>query len=205
MDTTLSFYDSNARDMARRYEEVDFDAPVDRFKQHLSPGARILEIGTGSGRDAARLVSGRYDVVGIDGSAAMIAEAISRHPELRGRLLRHRLPEPLPFDDGGFDGVVSWAVLMHLRREALEAVFRDIGRVTAPEGIFAYSVNTERAGLDEEGHDGRKRRFTCLPATGWERLHRAAGFETIEMIESDDITGRPGIRWVTVYARRTVK
>ena len=203
MDRTLEFYEENAHDMTRRYEQVDFDEPIDRLDRYLTPVARVLEIGTGSGRDASGLLRRGYEVTGIDGNAAMIGEAVSLHPELQGRLTQHRLPKPLPFVDLRFDAVVSWAVLMHLPPADLESVFLDIGRVTAPGGMFAYSVNTERSGLDSRHLDARSRRFTCLPACEWEKLHRAGGFETIELIESDDITGRAGIRWVTVYAGKT--
>ena len=37
----------------------------------------------------------------------------------------------------------------------------------------------------------------------WEQLHVAAGFHTETAEETEDIVGRPGIRWVTFIARRT--
>ena len=39
-------------------------------------------------------------------------------------------------------------------------------------------------------------------ADAWEHLHEGAGFRTIDLEETDDIVGRPGIRWATFLARR---
>ena len=167
MDDTLAYYEKNARQAATSYEGVAFDAPLNRLIQLVADGARILEIGTGSGRDAARLLSEGYRVDGIDGSSAMIAQAKALHPELSDRLTHHVLPEPLPYNSSEFDAVASWAVLMHLRAEFLAPVFGEIRRIVVPGGIFAYSVNTERPGLDLDGCDERGRHFTCLPVAGW--------------------------------------
>ena len=172
MDKTLLFYDDNAAEMTRRYEEIDFDEPIDTLASHLSPGDRILEIGSGSGRDAARLTGLGYEVTGIEGSAAMIEEAKKLHPELSDKLIHHILPSALPFPDERFDAIMSWAVLMHLRQADLGVMFAEISRVTEPEGLFVYSVNTKRGGLDAEDNDGRREgRLACgrLVADGVDR------------------------------------
>ncbi|MFW6312348.1 MAG: class I SAM-dependent methyltransferase [Spirochaetota bacterium] len=96
MNGTLGFYDSHAREATASYERVDFSPLVDRFAATLGPAGRVLDLGCGSGRDAARLLSGGYDVVAADGSEAMLAEATALHPELAGRTARVVLPGPLP-------------------------------------------------------------------------------------------------------------
>ena len=204
MNSTLAFYEDNAAEITRKYEEVDFDGPVERFARSLPPGAKILEIGSGSGRDAALMLKLGLSVTGLDGSERMIREAIRLHPELADKLIHCILPSPLPFVDHRFDAAMSWAVLMHLPSSDLSSVFKEIARVIVPGGLFVYSVNSRRSGLDVENRDNRGRRFTCMQPAGWEELHKAAGFETVETVESDDITGRPGIRWVTVWARRPI-
>ncbi|MFW6312347.1 MAG: hypothetical protein ACOC2N_00495 [Spirochaetota bacterium] len=91
---------------------------------------------------------------------------------------------------------------MHVPEAGLAEVFGEIARVVRTGGVLGYSVNTERSGLDAEGTDERGRHFTCLAAEAWERLHEQAGFSTIDLEETDDIVGRPGIRWATFFARR---
>lgn len=198
----MRYYEEQAPSTAAAYEAVDFLPMITPIMSYLPAGGKLLDIGCGSGRDAAFFLEQGYEVTALDGSAAMLAEAASYHPELANRLLHHKLPRKLPFEEESFDIVLSMAVLMHLERDALPEVFSDIRRVTRAGGIFAYSANTERPGLDDTDHDGKGRRFTCLDLGAWNRLHRDAGMETIAAWESDDITGRPGIRWATFVCRR---
>ena len=202
VESTLRYYDDNAPDVADAYERVDFHRNVDRFSSHLEPGSTVLEVGCGSGRDASYLIRRGYGVQAIDGSIGMIREAERLHPELSGHARVVPLPAGLPYDDETFDGVMSWAVLMHLETDGFASVLREIRRVTREGGVFAYSVNTERLGIDSSCHDEHGRRFTCLSAAAWERLHVAAGFATLTADESGDIIGREGVRWVTFITRR---
>jgi SAM-dependent methyltransferase len=202
MSRTLEFYDRKADEMSAMYERVDFSRVVDRLAAAIPPRCRVLELGCGSGRDAALLLALGFDVHAVDGSVGMRDRALALHPELNGRLTRAELPGVLPFGAASFDAAMSWAVIMHLSGDSLPAVFAEVARVVRPGGVFAYSVNTERAGLDADSADVGGRLFTCLPIAGWERLHAAAGFSTNWSQETDDITGRPGIRWATFLTTR---
>jgi SAM-dependent methyltransferase len=201
MGSTLEYYDRHAERIAAHYEEVDFSATLEPVIAALPAGARVLELGCGSGRDAAALLARGFDVTATDGSAEILAEAARHHPELSHRLIHHALPGELPFEAGSFEAVLSMAVLMHLEAAELKSAYSAVHRVLRPGGLFAYSVNTERAGLDARGRDERGRHFTCLSPAEWERLHEAAGFQTEWKKESDDVTGRAGIRWVTFLCR----
>lgn len=202
MNRTLDFYDANATSVAATYEQVEFTEVLRSLIPHIPETGRLLEIGAGSGRDAVFWLNQGYDVTAIDGSKSMVEEAFTRHPPLIGRLTRHVLPAVLPFPDHSFDIVVSMAMIMHLAPSDLPPVFSDIARVLAEGGIYAYSVNTARSGLDASGRDHRGRYFTCLPAAEWAVLHEAAGLETVQQRENADVTGRAGIRWVTFVTRK---
>ncbi|TVQ24907.1 MAG: class I SAM-dependent methyltransferase [Spirochaetaceae bacterium] len=202
MSRTLEFYDGKADEMSSMYERVGDTGSLDRFVAAIPPGCRVLDVGCGSGRDAARLLALGFDVHAVDGSVGMRERALALHPELRGRISHVELPAVLPFDPASFDAAMAWAVIMHLNRDRLPAVFAEVARVVRPGGVFAYSVNTERSGRDADDRDVAGRRFTCLPSEAWERLHAAAGFRTEWAEQTDDITGRPGIRWVTFLTTR---
>ena len=110
---TAQFYSSNARDVAQRYESVQ--STVSRYSAAAFPqGSRVLDVGAGSGRDLAALISHGYDAYGVEPVGALLAEAVVRHPELEQRIRPGALPaigEPF---GGEFDGILCSAVLMHI-------------------------------------------------------------------------------------------
>jgi SAM-dependent methyltransferase len=93
------------------------------------PGGRYLEVGTGTGSDAVAFAA-RFgvDVVGVDVSETMIAEA--RRSGLDEAVVADA--EDLPFPNSTFDG--SWAdrTFQHLARP--ERVLAELVRVTKPGG-----------------------------------------------------------------------
>lgn len=86
MDTlTASYYDKSAPSLASRYEMANMNYTHRNLLRHLPEGGKILEIGCGSGRDAAFLLNHGFNVTAIDASSEMLSTAIAHHPELAGR------------------------------------------------------------------------------------------------------------------------
>ena len=73
MDTaTLNAYETRAAEFAARYGAADL-APLHRLLlAHLPPAGRLLEIGCGTGREAAFLAEHGFTVIATDASAAML-------------------------------------------------------------------------------------------------------------------------------------
>jgi SAM-dependent methyltransferase len=101
---------------------------------------RVLDVGTGTGV-GARALARRYpkaDVVGVDLSPAMIAEAQRLVPPDLDPRLRFAVADAaeLPFDDDAFDLVVLLNMI---------PFFDELARVTAPGGtvVFAWSSGAE--------------------------------------------------------------
>jgi SAM-dependent methyltransferase len=201
-DPTLSHYERNAGRITEYYETVDLTATLSRLAAYLPSGARVLEIGAGSGRDAAWLLAQGFDVTAVDGSQAMAERAGRLHPELSGRIRVVRLPAALPFGDDVFDGVISFATIMHLPADAIGRVLAECRRVLRPDGTLAVSVPTARADLDAHGFDVRGRRFTVYDEAAWNEQLASAGFRVREAWSSADAAGRAGIRWYTAIVSR---
>lgn len=199
-DPTLSYYERNAGRITDGYETVDLTATLSRVCAHLPAGARVLEIGCGSGRDAARLLAEGFDVTAVDGSPAMAQRAGRLHPELAGRIRLVRLPAALPFADAAFEAVLSFATIMHLPEHDIPGLLAECRRVLTAAGTLAVSVPTARADLDAHGFDPRGRRFTVLDEAGWRARLAAAGFRIREAWGSADAAGRAGVRWYTAVA-----
>jgi len=94
---------------------------------------RVLDVGCGDGRLAARFAASGADVTGIDTSASMIAAAREGAASigLRARFCRGSA-EALPFPDGAFDLVAAITVLCFIADP--RPAFAEAYRVLAPGG-----------------------------------------------------------------------
>jgi len=96
--------------------------------------ARVLELGTGTGETALRVLLDhpKADWVGIDASEPMLARACERLPGADLRL--QRLEDELP--PGPFDLVVSALAVHHLDGGGKRDLFSRVARVLRPGGLF---------------------------------------------------------------------
>ncbi|WP_051328528.1 class I SAM-dependent methyltransferase [Geminicoccus roseus] len=115
----ISAYHAKASVLAARYEAVTAKTVHAALLSFLPQGAGLLalDVGAGSGRDAAWLAGLGYEVVAVEPAAGMRAEAQERHPDPRIRWLDDRLPDLAAVHRLGlaFDLILLSAVWMRRR------------------------------------------------------------------------------------------
>jgi SAM-dependent methyltransferase len=100
----------------------------------------ILELGCGTGNDAARLAGEGYAVTAIDLSGEAIGYARARFGSM-ARFMVADMTQRSPFPDGDFDAVMS-NVAMHMFPDGVtRAVFAEVARLVRPGGLFVFHVN----------------------------------------------------------------
>jgi len=160
MHKTLSYYENNAKDLSQRYESANVENIHALLLKTFPSKSYLLEIGCGSGRDAAFMHGKGYDVLAIDGSSEMIAETKRCHPELAGSLEVMKIPNELHFESSSFDGVYSIATLMHLDKSAIDQTIEKVAAILKTNGKFFFSVSLQRDDVDHDGKDEKGRHFT---------------------------------------------
>jgi SAM-dependent methyltransferase len=101
----------------------------------------VLELGCGTGNDAARLAREGYSVTAIDLSAEAIGQARARFGSL-ARFLVADMTQRLLFPDESFDAVMS-NVAMHMFPDGVTHVlFAEVGRLIRAGGLFVFHVNS---------------------------------------------------------------
>lgn len=191
--TTLAAYDRDAQRYARDYEAVDRSALVARVRAFFPGDAQVLELGCGSGADAAALETQGLRMTPTDGSLAMLAVAAQRHPALASRFVHAPLPGPLPFADGAFDGVLAIAVLQHLTLAGVKVALVEIARVLRVGGRAWLSVFDTRDDCDAHARESAGRLMTPLPVTVFAPALRHAGLDLLDTGNPEDLLGRSGI------------
>ena len=101
---------------------------------------RILDLGCGKGRFARHLSDAGAEVIGLDASRTMLAQAVGLG-RARGSALR------LPFGPGTFDGAMAIEIFEHLPQGSVALALREIARVLKPGGRVAI-VDKNRFALD---------------------------------------------------------
>ena len=112
----------------------------------LPPGARVLDVATGTGAQALAFAPRAREVVGLDLSEAMlrIARAKNRFPQVRfvqGDATR------LPWPDSDFDASCISFGLHEMPSEVRTRVLGELSRVTRPDGkvvVVDYALPESR-------------------------------------------------------------
>ena len=100
----------------------------------------ILELGCGTGNDAARLAGEGYSVTAIDLSAEAIGNAQARFGSMAGFMVAD-MTQRIAFPDGNFDAVMSNVAMHMFPDDATRAVFAEVGRLVRTGGLFLFHVN----------------------------------------------------------------
>jgi SAM-dependent methyltransferase len=193
---TLDFYADEARVYAASGAR-GASRPLAAFLQGLAPGARILELGCGAGRDSEAILARGFQLDATDGVPEIAREAEERI----GRPVRVMRFDELDAIDG-YDGVWAHASLLHVPRAALPGVLSLVFRALKPGGVHFASFK----GGGCEGRDALGRYFNYLTADEVRAAYRRSAAWDIEAITEYLAGGYEGGQgpWVGITARKPI-
>lgn len=120
------FSDSYERGRDNSYHRMIDDLEV-QIATPYARGARVLELGCGTGLILARIAEVAKEAVGVD-----LSEKMAAHATKRGIDVRVGSVCDLPFESERFDLTCSFKVLAHV--PDIHAALREAARVTRPGG-----------------------------------------------------------------------
>jgi SAM-dependent methyltransferase len=191
----IAWYDANAA-VTVRYKG-NAAAELNGWLADLLPKspAVVMDVGAGSGRDAAWLASLGYEVLAVEPSAAMRAEAQRLHPRETLRWLNDRLPDMTgPIRAGlSADAILLSAVWMHVQPDNRPRAFRKLVSLLRPGGLLTISL---RMGPEEPG-----RGMHPVSLAEIERLAADHGLAIVRVHHQPDLEARTGLSWICVAMR----
>ncbi len=143
-ERTLAAYDSASAQFARDWR--DQPAPVDLYellRTHFRSGPTV-DIGCGSGRDAAWLAANGYEASGYDASEGLLRQARASYPGIRFGLAA--LPELSGLAAGAYENVLCETVIMHLDPRVVGPATRRLLALLRPSGTLFLSWRVSEAG-----------------------------------------------------------
>jgi len=136
-------YAEQAEELAVRYEGIDFEAKHAAVLPLLPAApASAMDIGAGTGRDAAWLAERGYRVVAVEPTEAMRSRAIALHPSPAIEWIDDSLPalRRVVGQERRFDLVMLTAVWMHLDASERRLAMPNVGALVAPGGLLVMTL-----------------------------------------------------------------
>ncbi|MHA6264214.1 class I SAM-dependent methyltransferase [Arenibacterium sp. CAU 1754] len=174
--STLTIYAENAEHLIPRYDAVETDAILAPFTAYLPQTAsRIIDIGAGTGRDAAWFAARGHSVTAVEPTAGLRAAGQARHGA-RIEWVADVLPDLITLKGRAFDFVLVNAVWHHLDGTSRLAAITRLAEITCPGGRALISLRLGSASPDHPIE-------TLEPVAEIENARRA-GFRLLDHIKT---------------------
>jgi 2-polyprenyl-3-methyl-5-hydroxy-6-metoxy-1,4-benzoquinol methylase len=188
--STVDYYERHAQEYALEIDDVPPPAiadPLRRLAASVPAGAQVLEVGSGTGRDADFL-----ETLGPRVRRTDVTRAFVEMQAARGRSAEQL--DLLTDELGGpYDAIVATAVLIHIERARTDDVLRKISTALRPQGVFLVCI---REGTGEERGD--------CHMTYWQRdaFAERLGRAGLRIAWHTSHGHGPDERWLTFLAKR---
>jgi SAM-dependent methyltransferase len=189
-------YADEAEDLFKRYESIP-TADAHRAVLHLIPTApsRILDIGSGTGRDAAWFASLGHRVVAVEPTDALRLPAMALHPSPQIEWLNDSLPELALVRTRGerFDLVMLTAVWMHLDAQQRQRAMPNLAALVREGGTVIMKI---RHGPVPAG----RRMFEIAPeeTIGLARMQGLRPVVSLRTESSQEANRAAGVDWTSL-------
>lgn len=192
----IDTYNKYAKVYADRHADKILQFQLNEFLSSL-PGKKILDVGCGPGRDTQYFKDDGFDVLGIDVSDGLLAEAKSRCPSCNFQkmdMLELSLPE------NSFDGVWMMASLSDVPKKDVIRVLENLNRVLRSSGVIYIAVK-EGDGeklIEKKQYENSPRFYSFYRKQELEDYLKKANFKVISSTVSED----EGTRWVEITSKK---
>ena len=170
----------------------------DQFIACLTPGARVLDLGCGSGVPVAlHLVQHGLRVTGVDTSPTLIALCRQRMPEhewIIAEMQAVALPQR-------FDGLLSWDSFFHLTPDHQRTMFTVFAAHAAPGAFLLFNTGPEQ-GESLGSYHGEPLYHASLDPEEYQRLLDQSGFALVAHTVEDPTAGGRTI-WLAQFRGRS--
>ncbi len=192
-------YGSCARDYAASRDQFQNERFLEDLSGRLANGARVLDLGCGSGKPVdAFLLKRGFDVTGIHVSEEQIRlarEALPNGTFIQGDMGDVALPS------GTFDAIVSFYAIFHIPREEHAGLLRKAWTLLRPGGYLLVTMGSgEWEGTEEDFH-GTKMFWSHYGRERNLQLIREAGFTVL----SEEIDTSGGEEHLVVLAQKAMQ
>ena len=188
----IPYYDQHATALTEQYEALAPEA-VHHWLIDLMPAGnalKALDVGAGSGRDAAWLASCGYEVWAVEPSEGMRAQGQQLHVTSRITWVEDALPklDAITGLNQGYDFILLSAVWMHVAPEQRASAFETLVQLLDPKGVLAITLRCGPAAAERAMYEVSKEEVR--------QLADRFGVKVLRCVTAPDQSGRSEISWI---------
>lgn len=164
-------YDNETIDFWERFSKTF----INNFTELINISGKILDVGSGPGRDGLILKKSGFTITCLDASQTMVNICEEKGLDtILGDFLE------LPFKDLEFDGVWAYTSLLHIEKNKINDALEEINRVLKNNAIFALGmIEGDREEYRTSAGIDKPRYFAYYTKEELENYIIKAGFKTL--------------------------
>lgn len=196
-DQTVASYNTTVRtyiDTSPQTVDGNVKIWIDKNLAMLGSKPKILEIGSGSSKDADYVASRGFDMEVTDASQGFVDHLIKTGKKAR---LLNALTDDL---GTGYDMVFADAVFLHFNRRQLALVLGKVYASLKPNGRLVFSLKEGRGEEMTKHKLGVPRYFSFWEADEIKKLLTSVGFGDVQIKLNADYRGTTRPAWLLVDA-----
>ncbi|HUC01990.1 MAG TPA: class I SAM-dependent methyltransferase [Candidatus Paceibacterota bacterium] len=168
-DEMAAAYDEETKDFWERFPRTIIDKFIESVK------GKILDVGSGPGRDGLILKDRGLDVICLDASEEMVKLSSQKGLiSIVGDILS------LPFSDESFDGVWAYTSLLHIKKAEIKTALREVSRVVKSGGFLGLGlIEGDTEEYRESSGVGKPRLFAFYRKEELEEILKEVGFRIV--------------------------
>ncbi|KAA3662165.1 MAG: class I SAM-dependent methyltransferase [Chloroflexi bacterium] len=150
--------------------------------EKLPKGAKVLELGCGSGIPTTKQLAKRFDVTGVDISAQQVALARQKVPEAK---FIHADMTKLNFKKNSFDAITAFYSIIHVPRQEHANLLYKIASWLCPGGLLVITMgaNSNETQFNENWLGGLPMYWSNFDSKTNRRLVKETGLTIISAID----------------------
>ena len=189
MNDTIEYYNKNAQSYYEITAHIDMSLLCDRFLSHVTPGGKIIDIGSGSGRDIQYFIDKGYKAEGIDASAELCKISQEHGLIVKNITIQDWIPERC------YDGIWANASLVHIRLKEFEEFLIKAKGCLNKDGVIFISM---KIGMENDRDE--KGRYVCVfdEFSLLSILSRHPDLRVLDQWYSKDLMSRDTFEWLNV-------
>ena len=187
-----SYYNEKANDIIANVHHLDMSFLYTIFEKYLPSAARILDVGSGTGRDSLYFVRKGYSVTSFDASESLVEFSQLFLTDVSLDTFQNFSSTDT------YHGIWACASLLHVQRRDVQAIIQKYCDMLVEDGVFYMSFKCSDFDYIKDGVS-----YTCFTLETLKALlNRLHHVKIVELFETQDVRPNRNEKWFNAIIQK---